>query len=185
MLVKMKPLRKSMNNHTGREQPGFTLVEFMVVVAVIAVLVTYAIPSFTDLITRSRIVASINHFVAGNTFARSEAISRKVNVGIAPATGTDWATGWVVFIDSNFDNVFNAGEVTLARGDPLPEGLTVTDNAGAPGSALVYVPGGTLRFNGAALGQRRLDMELKNQKRVLCVAATGSIRQPPVGTVTC
>jgi type IV fimbrial biogenesis protein FimT len=159
------------------QNKGFTLVEFVIVGALVAILVGFAVPSFNNIIVSSRIASSVNEFIAGNAFARSEAITRKADIGLAPNQGTDWASGWVVFIDANFDGVRQPNEVILARGDAFPTGMTATDNSGAPGSPLVYVPGGTLRFNGAALGQRSIAIALKGQTKTLCIASTGSIRQ--------
>ena len=55
---------------------GFTLIELMIVVAVLAVILTLAAPSFRDLILMQRLRGVNAQLVTDLSFARSEAISR-------------------------------------------------------------------------------------------------------------
>lgn len=55
---------------------GFTLVELMITIAVAAILLATATPSFTSLIQNHRLVAQHNDFVANLNLARSEAVKR-------------------------------------------------------------------------------------------------------------
>ena len=79
---------------------GFTLIEAMTVVAVIAVLSTVAAPSFGFLIARHRTksVASDLHLTLVK--ARSEALKRSINVRVAPNT-TAWQQGWRILDESS------------------------------------------------------------------------------------
>ena len=62
--------------HSPMRERGLTLIELMVVVAVAAVILLLAAPSFRDLILMQRLRAVNAQLVADVAFARSEAISR-------------------------------------------------------------------------------------------------------------
>lgn len=55
---------------------GFTLVELMVTIAVAAILITVAVPSFQEIIKRNQVVAQNNELIALIHLARNEAIRR-------------------------------------------------------------------------------------------------------------
>ena len=57
---------------SGRS-PGFTLIELLVVLAVLAILVTIAIPSFQNIIRDNRVTAQSNELTALISYARSQA----------------------------------------------------------------------------------------------------------------
>lgn len=78
----------------------------MTTVAVLAILLGIAVPSFVDTIRNDRLAAEANELVISLTFARSEASKRGIQVTVCPrsgdacaADGSDWGTGWLVFTD--------------------------------------------------------------------------------------
>jgi len=76
---------------------GFTLIELMVTLAILAILLTVGIPSYRQLVETNAISASGNDLYASLQLARSEAISREEAVRVTP-TGGDWTTGWNVVV---------------------------------------------------------------------------------------
>ncbi|MGY2170107.1 GspH/FimT family pseudopilin [Pseudomonas gingeri] len=81
---------------------GFTLVELMVTVAVLAILLTIAVPSFTSSIQRSRADTEASDLVRALNYTRLEAINRGVNVRIAPSvSGSAWTAGLTTTLSSN------------------------------------------------------------------------------------
>lgn len=79
---------------------GFTLIELMITIAVAAILLTVALPSFQDSIRRNRILTQASDIVSTLALARSEAVKRNqtVSVVVADAANSNgtWAGGWCI-----------------------------------------------------------------------------------------
>lgn len=105
-------------------QRGFTLIELMVAVAVFAVLLGIAVPSFQSLSASNQVTSQTNDFVSALNLARSEAIRRgsrvtvcKSSDGASCVTANHWEQGWIVFVDttrSGTDAAVDVGETVLA-----------------------------------------------------------------------
>lgn len=99
-------------------QPGFTLTELLLVVAVIGILASLAAPSFSQLIKSQRMKSMATDINASLTLARSEAIKRNRDVTLSPTTAGSWETGWQI---ADPDHAGNNIEV-----HPAIAGLTAT-----------------------------------------------------------
>lgn len=121
---------------------GFTLIELMITVAIAAVLLAVAVPSFTNTIKRNQIDSQLRELASHVTLARSEAISRSVTVTIcrsndqATCTSTlangNWSDGWITFIDVDGDATVDLDDTLLRVRDDIGQNvLTVTDAAPA------------------------------------------------------
>lgn len=78
-------------------QNGFTMIELMVVVAIAALLIAVAVPSFVDQIGRRRLEGVANELVADLFYARTEAVSKNKQVQLASdAAGTSYTINYVV-----------------------------------------------------------------------------------------
>jgi len=73
---------------------GFSLIELMVTVALISILLTLGVPSFSAILRNMTLTSQANNFVAAIYLARSEAIKRGGGITI-DATG-GWDQGWKV-----------------------------------------------------------------------------------------
>lgn len=74
---------------------GFTLIEMMIVVALVAILSAVAVPSFRDLLLNQRLASTASDFIAALSLARSEAMKRSQKTTLT-ATSRDWNNGWEV-----------------------------------------------------------------------------------------
>ena len=88
----------------SERQTGFTLVELMTAVAVVAILLALALPSFQATMRSNRVTTSSNELLASLSLARTEAIRGLGPAGVCASTdgatcaaSTDWAAGWVVW----------------------------------------------------------------------------------------
>jgi len=84
-----------------RAAAGFTLIEMMVTIAIAAILMALAVPSFTRFIDDNAIRGACEELRNSLSLARAEAIRGSRLVHVAPACATpSWSTGWAVFTDS-------------------------------------------------------------------------------------
>lgn len=74
-------------------QGGFTLIELMVTIAVLAVVLAIAVPSFQGITNRNRLTAITNEVVAAVQLTRMEAIRRNERVVMCPTTNGTTCNG--------------------------------------------------------------------------------------------
>lgn len=84
-----------------KRSAGFTLVELMVAIALLAVLLGIGVPSFRTLREGNSITTVTNDLVAALQFARSEAIRTGTNMTVCSSNDQTtcsggWVNGWVV-----------------------------------------------------------------------------------------
>jgi type IV fimbrial biogenesis protein FimT len=87
---------------------GFTLVELMVSLMIIAILVGLATPSFRSFTHNTQTTAANNDLVTALNLTRSEALRRGTGVtvcsspnGVVCGVAGDWKSGWIVFQDTD------------------------------------------------------------------------------------
>lgn len=74
---------------------GFTMMEMLVAMGVVAILVALAGPSLSDMAASQQVRSASYDIYSTLTHARSEALTRNALVTVAPVSG-DWAQGWTV-----------------------------------------------------------------------------------------
>ncbi|PAU66313.1 type II secretion system protein GspH [Pseudomonas sp. PIC25] len=72
----------------GKTSSGFTLVELMVIVAILGIFASIAVPSFTDLVRRNRLQSASEEFYGLLQYARTEAVSRGRSITVTQKDGT-------------------------------------------------------------------------------------------------
>ena len=111
---------------------GFTLLELLITIAITAIVVALAAPSFTDVLDDNILLTQTNQFATAINVARSEAVKRNGRVLICKRVGNqcatsnaaNWEDGWIIFADSNDDNIVDSGE-EISILDPLRTGYTL------------------------------------------------------------
>jgi type IV fimbrial biogenesis protein FimT len=173
-----------MSKHNQR---AFTLIELLVVLALLAVLLMLAAPSFRDLQRSSQLSSHTNTLVAALHSAKNEAIKHNSPSYLQPTDGSNWAKGWIVFVDSDFDESYSVNTDTkIMEGEALPNSLALSGTGTAAGGT-PYVsfdgsgyprnkssgPGNltmTLKFNGLSGTE-----DIQNTRNII-LAITGRVR---------
>lgn len=156
------PMKQSATQ-SGRQR-GFTLIELMATMAIAAILLTQAVPSFRAMIANNRITTQVNELVTAINMARSEAaklntrmvLCRSANPTAAtPACGgtaNNWTTGWILFTASDGNNTYQAGTDTLVRvWGAAPGSIRVRTNATSNNNLEINSNGSTNEGGGIAI----------------------------------
>lgn len=103
-----------------KQTAGFTLLELMIVLAIVGIMAAIAGPSFQSAIRGSSIVSERDALASAIKMARGEAIYRKQPATVCASTdqatcsgGPDWEQGWIIFRDVAADGAFDGGTDTL------------------------------------------------------------------------
>ncbi|USE37533.1 GspH/FimT family pseudopilin [Endozoicomonas sp. SCSIO W0465] len=123
-------------NH--KDNRGFTLVEMMITVVLIAIMVNLVAPM--GQIAEGFKLDYVNQRIYSSAvLARSEAIKRSETVsvcrsisGTACQTGTNWADGWVIFVNNNGNNSIDPGEEIIRVYNPASSPVEITWSGSVP-----------------------------------------------------
>ena len=161
-LVLIRPFIQSkfMKNDSYRNS-GFTLIELMVTISVLAILLAIAVPNFQSFILNSRLTATTNDLASAFAVARSEAVKRATRVTVCKSAnpeaasptcsaGASWQNGWIVFVDSatagtvdgtDSGNILRVFQPTVSNGMAIDGGANFAN-------WLSYLPSGVSVGNG-------------------------------------
>jgi len=136
------------------ENRGYTLIEILITIAMIAILLTLVIPGYRNFILNNQRASVMTELMNSLQFARSEAVTRGAPLTVcrsntpsaaAPAClgGAGWETGWLVFLDVNGDGDIDAGEAVVRVRESLPANTTLRGM-----NQVVFQPAGTTANTG-------------------------------------
>jgi type IV fimbrial biogenesis protein FimT len=116
---------------------GFSLVELMVALTVMAILLAIAVPSFRDVLRRHQVSSASNALLAELSYARTEAINRGQLVSMCPspdgssctAAGKAFDLGWLVYtypaVAASANEPYAAGSSILLRATDARAGVSI------------------------------------------------------------
>lgn len=119
----------------SRQEKGFTALELIVTMAIIAILLATGVPAFKNYGWNLRMKSTIDMLQTDLAQARGHAISHNIQTVICPATDASdcsgqsaWHDGWIIFTDLNADRHRQAGEPLLKQAGAV-ELLTISSSA--------------------------------------------------------
>ena len=158
---------------------GLTLIELIIVIAVLSAILGLALPDLRDTIARNQLLGQANELATAFSLARSEAVTRGTQAGVcASANGKtcsnksgDWEKYILVFIDEDRGGDFDAAEPivrSFEANEEVDQSTTV--------SALYFKENGFSTTNAT----RTIDvchekLEEHNRCRAVRVIPTGAI----------
>lgn len=174
-----------------RRERGFTLIELMVTIAVAAVLLVIAVPSFKSITLSNKLNTAVNDLVGSLNTARMEAIKGNANAQFcsnsSSSNGSDalgnkcsaQTVGAVVLVTGS--------DFTVARaGSPIPASLIISGSAAAirfGGDGIGHAVGNTAPYTGP-VADICTSSSSKDNHRIIQMTA-GSILETSTSSGAC
>ena len=161
-----------------KKNSGFTLLELIIAMALVSIVVAFAIPSMTTFTQNDRLTTNINSLIGHLAYARSEAVKRSQQVSVcasndAATCSGGWDDGWIVYIDADNNNSFDAGEEVIRAQQALGGNNTLT--ATGIGTQITYDNRGFV--NAASVGSLQLcDDRSGPYGKTVRITTTGRVR---------
>lgn len=113
---------------SDRRRAGFTLIEMLIVMTILAILASVAGPSMLGMLKSSKVRSVASDFYTALLKARSESVKRRASVTITPVGGA-WSGGWTVTF----------GTTVLISQEAISSDMAVQVNVpAATAAAIVY-----------------------------------------------
>lgn len=168
---------------------GFTLIELMVVVALLSTMMLFAVPSFLQYRRNADLSDAVSNLIIAAGNAKSAALKSGRNAFVqANDTTAGWTSGWFVYVDTNWNNQYDEGvdDIVMSHA-ALPADLSATGSAGSTFAS------GYLLFNGAgfprtklgASGNGTITLTTDGRSTNVIVDTSGRLRSCKVGTAGC
>lgn len=178
------------------------MIELLIVLAIAAILVSLAAPSFSRMIKSNAMSSGVNTFLSDLRFARSESIRLGGGVVMCRSddpeaaspvcgagTGTDtkgWISGWIVFQDMNVNATIDANEPVLRVQARIKTLDSILESGANSSTKFRFTATGRLSDAASAtqvtFGGADFSSDLR---RVLCVSLGGRARIAGNGGTTC
>lgn len=168
-------------------QTGFTLIELLITIAIATVLMLVAVPSFLQFQRNAQLSDAVSSFISAANTARANAMKQGLNTYMVPNTGTDWSSGWMVYADSNWNDVYDAAtDEVILRHEALSADVAINIPTGS-------LADGYLKFNGSgyprlktgAFGGATIKMSNTSRKSSIIIDPAGRVRSCKTDSTGC
>jgi len=165
----------------SRKPSGFTLIELMVTLAVMAIILSVGTPYLGTFLSRTELTSRSNHLLGEINQLRIEAVKRNTQTVLCPSSdGTscntdDWKSGWIAFADNNGDGKLaqDDSEPVFSVADAFGDNFVVRASTGF-NNTIRYKADSTLRSDSGTLTLCHTGMPVNNA-RTLAISAGGRI----------
>lgn len=184
---------------------GFTLIELLVAIAIAAILIALAAPSFKQLIQSNSMSSTVNTFLADMRYTRSEAIRRGGSVVMCRSNAPEaaspacnnlsgpgsngWVSGWIIFYDQDGDGTRAAASTdpVLRVQAPITSIDSIVESKASPPAKFQFTATGRLlNLSSATSLQFGGNPTFANTaQRVVCVSLGGRARIAGDGNASC
>lgn len=162
---------------------GFTLIELLVVMVIAGILLAIGVPNMQSYFVSTRLDSASNEFASVLNLARSEATKRSSRVVVerTGSTSRNWGDGWRMFVDTDGDNTFDAGEdIVRQQVGALSGTMTLYSNTAAADRIVFDGQGRTLSANAALFiycyDGSNITLDGERRARGIIVAPSGRVR---------
>jgi len=138
-----------------QNKTGFTLVELVVSLSIAGLLITLAIPSFSQTVAKTRLRSQLQIVFTHHQLARSEAIKTNQRItlckssnGIQCTPKASWTEGWIVFNDPDLDKTVNNNDRIIRVQQPISSGLSLSYRGFGSFNYISYFSDGRSTTNG-------------------------------------
>ena len=114
------PLMKTTMRRAGLR--GFTLMEVLVVLAIVAILTAVAAPNLTEFVATQRVRTVASDMASEIAFARAKAIESSRRVIMERLVASGWHQGWRTYTDLDDSGTFTAGDTLIKQFDGFGTG---------------------------------------------------------------
>lgn len=118
-------MQRSIRIGLSRFFVAFTLIEVLLVLAIISALISLSWPATTRLLERLAVRTAVAEFRSALALARSEAMRRHQRIDVLAVGPAGWRSGWLVLIDANNSHTADPNELVLYRSSVPTAGLSV------------------------------------------------------------
>lgn len=182
----------------GKSRPtGFTLIELLVALSVMAIVLAFAVPSFESFVNANRLTSAANEMMAAIQTARMEALRRNGRAVVclsanpdasSPTCSTTNPTGWLTFVDTDKDGLYDVGE-TLLRTSAVKQRVVVQWSPAVAGKVIFRSDGlardGTNTLLNGAIGVCIDTSRPAQNARHVCIGSGSRVSVKPLTSAGC
>jgi type IV fimbrial biogenesis protein FimT len=185
-MPRLEQLRPGNFTNNPKLSAGFTLIELMVTLTLLAIILGLAVPGMQSLVTSYSVSTLANEFTSGLSYARGEAVNRNMcttmcisaNTTAANPTCsnalTNWNSGWIIVADPDCNGRGNGVRDQLLQ---VYEGKANGPTLSTQGNrrSITFISRGTLLSPGAA-DAFEIKTDGPDAVKRLCMDMAGRVR---------